>query len=301
MTAAPQLQTAVAQVDELLAQLADKQRELEADRLKVSELIADTEAAMGEAYLTGDQSGPRLLAELRARAEGIAAAIRTLDKRKAVLQLDRRKAQVVDLQRQVETMEAELAAIEAACRPHLAALAEIEQIEGGYSHHVLYAQRRGQWTYNLEQIRVHGAENLPPDACRHDVGGGYARARSSLLRKAIHDIKTEIQQIEQTFAPPAEAPRPASPDYMKVYQPGYRDRHTPPPEPEVPTLTQRYDGTLVGNAAWRDAEAREQQQEIARRGAIADAIEKRDAETAKRIAERQKKQPAQPAGGEPQQ
>src|ERR1035437_4913611 len=133
------LQAANARLDDIEV----RQAQLAAASAKKASDLMDAEARLGEAVLDGDASVGALVADLRIQADGLAAALVVLEKRRAIAQLECKRAQAADLRRQAAAKRADLAALESKTSKVLAELSRLESVE--YDGCILGAQRIGAW------------------------------------------------------------------------------------------------------------------------------------------------------------
>ena len=226
---------------------------------------------MGESYLNGALDAGRELPDLRGRLEAITAAMATLSKRRDVLKLDRKLAELVDLRRLAENLRAELAELRAATAPLLEGLGELEGVR--FTAHILASQRAGQWAVLPHDIFRHqDTDVLPPDLVRADVGATFQRPRSLTLLAELRKIERQVVSLEKALQAPAAPPgRGETADQIAariVAETEHReaDRYSPARERQFPRMVDDRP-----DPAWLEEEERRREEDRIARGRKADA------------------------------
>ena len=182
------------QADELLAQLDSREAQLSAMLAAVGTRLAESEANAGDAYLDGDETPLREVAELRLRVDGFTAALEALSRRRAVAVLARRRAEASEFRRQAAANKTELSELE---RKTSGLLGELSKLEGiAFSSSILSSQPLGAWLtpgyFTPNEKPYLAARELFAD--REAI---YGVPRSRALRSDIAELERQAASIEQ--------------------------------------------------------------------------------------------------------
>ena len=184
----------VSQADELLAQLDSREAQLSAMLATVGTRLEKSEANAGDAYLDGDETPLREVAELRLRVDGINAALEALSRRRALAILARRRAEALELRRQAAANKAELSELE---RKTSRLLGELSKLEGiAFTSSILSSQPLGAWLtpgyFTPNEKPFLSARELFADG-----GATYGTPRSRIVRLEIAELEKQAALIEQ--------------------------------------------------------------------------------------------------------
>ena len=171
--------------------------------------LMDAEARLGEAWLAGDTTVGKLVADLRIQADGFAAALVVLEKRRTVAQLDCRRAQAADFRRQAARLREELGGLEGKTSKVLSELSKLEDVE--YDGCILAAQRVGNWmprtSINVEPWQ--STLECASDPCNTTP---FATPKSRRLRNEADDLERQALEIEAELAAAAYQMPTTSPE-----------------------------------------------------------------------------------------
>jgi hypothetical protein len=207
----------LAEADTALDEIDRRKSQLSIALAQTGAKLADAEASLGDAVLTGDENAVREVADLRLRVDGLNAALATLEKRRVAAALDQRRATADDLRRKAAEKRAELELLNGKTARLLAKLGELEGIE--YGHHVLCAQRTpGGWQPQVT-AGVSEMDYCDPTEVLHmgiAYPGPYQRTRSrKLLQEAVR-LEHQAQVIEDQLRPLPEPQNGSDPAFAEL-------------------------------------------------------------------------------------
>lgn len=187
----------VSQADALLASLDEREAQLAGMLATVGTRLAESEVAIGEAFLDGNETPLREVAELRLRVDGINAALEALNGRRASATLERRRAEAREFRAQAEAKKTELAELERKTGRLLGELAKLEGLP--FTSSILSSQPLGAWLtpgyFTPNEKPFLAARELFADR-----EATYGIPRSRALRSEIAELEKNSTAIDQELA-----------------------------------------------------------------------------------------------------
>jgi hypothetical protein len=216
-------QQTVAEINELLAAMDSREAQLSAMSAQLGLKLDQAEACAGDAFLDGDESVLKEVAELRLQADGVTAALKALDRRRSPLKESRRRAEAAELRNQAESKRKQLAEVNAKTAKLLGQLAQIEGVE--FTHSILSSQSAGAWL-NAADYTTNPPTHLAAHELVRDTGATFATPLSRKLRAEAEALEFRAVEIEREFAnedaePAAAEPRPLTPGRVEPVNGGY--------------------------------------------------------------------------------
>jgi hypothetical protein len=194
----------LAEAGAALDEIERKKSQLSAIQAEVGLRLEQAENGLGEAVLAGDEDAVRNVADIRLRADGLSAALVTLENRRAAALVDQRRATAADLRQQAEAKRAELAALEVKTAKLLAELSALENVP--FTVSILSSECKGSWypkTGGLQAPEAHlGCWECFADPVNPEM---FHTPRSRFLRVEIADLEAKAGKIETELG--AAAPR----------------------------------------------------------------------------------------------
>src|ERR1039458_10110349 len=141
-----------AEADAVLDEIERRKAALSSALAGVGLELERAETELGERVLDGHETAVRDVQELRARTDGLNAALIALEKRKAAAVADQKAATAADFRRQAEAKRGELASLDSGISRLLGELSALENVR--FTASILSCQRNGGWLKVRDGVEI---------------------------------------------------------------------------------------------------------------------------------------------------